>query len=99
VVGCAVIRFLDLHACGEQQAQTLAAAWVNLENRNPSHCLDAFQVKAGNNPVVGKAEREVRVTVERNHPAFFLNRIIASFSFLVSALIAASRFNAALRLP
>jgi hypothetical protein len=36
--------------------------------------------------------------VEWDHPAFFFNRIIASLSRLVMALIAASRFKAELRL-
>jgi hypothetical protein len=35
---------------------------------------------------------------DENHPAFFFIRSIASFCFLVIALIAASRFDAELRL-
>src|SRR5262245_34054918 len=51
-----------------------------------------------NDPVVGEPEGEAGVAVERNHPAFFLNRMNASLSCLVMALIAASRFKAELRL-
>jgi len=58
--------------------------------------LDAFEMEAGDDPVIGKPEGEVRVVVEWDHPAFFLKRIIANLSFRVIALIAASRFKAEL---
>jgi hypothetical protein len=58
--------------------------------------LDAFEMESGNDPIVGKSETDVGIMVEWNHPAFLLCRIIASFSFRVIALIAASRFKAAL---
>jgi uncharacterized protein (DUF2236 family) len=55
-------------------------------------------METGDEPVVYEAEGEVRVFVERDHPAFLLKRIIANFARLVIALIAASRFKAKLRL-
>src|ERR1700722_5787347 len=59
--------------------------------------LNALQVKARDDPVIDEPESEPGVVVEWNHPAFFLNRISTSFSRLVIALIAASRFKAELR--
>ena len=51
-----------------QQAQPLAGAGVDLEDRHPPPGLDALQVEPGDDPVVGEAEGEVRVFVERQHP-------------------------------
>src|SRR5262249_9941848 len=56
------------YGSGRQQAQTLAAAGVDLEDLDPPPGLDAFQMKAGNEPVVGESEGEARVFVERKHP-------------------------------
>ncbi len=84
------------HGRRRQQAQPLAGAGVDLEDRHPPPGLDALQVEAGDDPVVGEAEGEPGVLVEWDHPAFFLNRISANFSRLVIALIAASRFKAEL---
>src|SRR5437763_11205052 len=86
------------HGGGRQQAQALAGAGVDLEDRDTPPGLDALQVEAGDGAVLGEPEREMRVVVEWNHPAFFLNRVSASLSRLVIALIAASRFEAELRL-
>jgi hypothetical protein len=58
--------------------------------------FNTFEMEPGNDPVGGEPEGEVRVMVERNHPAFFLERIRANFSLRVIALIANSRFKAAL---
>ena len=58
------------HGRRRQQAQPLAGAGVDLEDRHPPPGLDAFQVEAGDDPVVGEAEGEARVFVERDHPAF-----------------------------
>jgi hypothetical protein len=55
-------------------------------------------VEAGDEPAVGEPEGEVRVFVERDHPAFLPRRIIANLARRVMALIAASRFKAELRL-
>ena len=49
------------------QAQPLAGCGVELEDRDLPPGLDAFEVEAGDDPVVGEAEGEVRVTVERDH--------------------------------
>jgi hypothetical protein len=54
-------------------------------------------MKPWNDPVLSEAERKRRISMERNHPAFFLIRIRANFAFLVIALMAASRFSAELR--
>ena len=60
--------------------------------------LDPFQAEAWNDPVVGKTKGEVRVVKKGHHRAFFPNRISVSFSRRDSTFIAASRFNARLRL-
>jgi hypothetical protein len=67
------------------------------EDLHPPPDFDALQVKARDDPVNGEPESVPGVVVEWNHPAFFLNRISISFSRLVIALIAASRFKAELR--
>jgi hypothetical protein len=82
----------------EPPSPTVATAWFELEDRDMPPDLDAFQVEPGDEPVVGKAEGEPGFVVEWGHPAFFLNRISASLSRLVMALIVASRFKAELRL-
>jgi hypothetical protein len=93
-------RFREVHLAalanggGRQQAQALAGAGVDPEDFYPPPGLDAFQVEARDDPVVRKSEGEPGVFVERDHPAFFLTRIIASFARRVIALIAASRFKA-----
>jgi hypothetical protein len=79
-----------------QQPEALAGAGVDLEYRDTPHGLNAFEVKARNDPVIGETEGEVRVFVEQRHHAFFLNRIIVNFPCRSIALIAASRFNAEL---
>jgi hypothetical protein len=53
-------------------------------------------VETRNDPVIGEAEGEMRVFVERRHRAFLFTRISANFSRRVMVLIAASRFNAEL---
>src|SRR5262249_32210940 len=73
-------------------------AWVDPEDLHPRPNLDAFEMESRDDPVVGEAEGEMGVFVERDHPAFLLKRIIANFSRLVIPLIAASRFKAAPRL-
>jgi hypothetical protein len=47
---------------------------------------------------LGEPDREARVVVDRDHPAFLPERIIANFARLVITLIADSRFGAVLRL-
>src|SRR5947209_4477040 len=65
---------------GRQEAQALATVGVDLEDLHPPPGPDALQVEAGDSAVVGKAEGEVWVFVERDHPAFLLKRIIANFA-------------------
>src|ERR1043165_1005847 len=84
------------HSRRRQQGQPLASARIDLEDRNTPTRLDAIKVETRNAPVFSEAESEPGILVQRDHPAFFLRRIIASFSFLASALIAASRFRAEL---
>jgi hypothetical protein len=81
---------------GTAQTQALAGGGVDLEDGDMPPRLDAFKIESRNDPVASEAEREVWVFVERRHHAFLLARIIAIFSRRVSALIAASRFNAEL---
>src|SRR5207249_2925436 len=85
------------YGCGRHQAQPLASAGVGLEYRYPLTGLDAFEMEAWDDPVVCKTESEPEVVVEWDHPAFFFNRISACLFRRVIALIAASRFSAALR--
>ena len=81
-----------------QEAGPAARVSVDPEDLHPPPGLNAFQVNARDEPVVGKAKGEPGVVVEWDHPAFFFNRISANLSRLVIALIAASRFRAKLRL-
>ena len=50
---------------GRQQAQALAGAGVDPVDFHLPPGLDAFQMEAGDDPVVGEAEGELRVVVER----------------------------------
>jgi hypothetical protein len=78
------------HGGRRQQAQALAGAGVDLEYRDTPPDLDAFQMKARNDPIIGETKRETRIFMEPDHPAFFLERMIAIFSCLVIALTATS---------
>ena len=71
---------------------------VDLEDLHPPTGFNAFEVKTGNDPVIRKPECVPLFLIEWHHPVFFRKRTIASFSRRDSALIAASRFNARLRL-
>jgi hypothetical protein len=55
------------HGRRRHYSQPLAGARVNLEDFYLPPGLDAFEVKARNDPVVGEAEGEVWVVVERKH--------------------------------
>ncbi len=61
----------DADARSHQRAQAFATGGFDLEDFYPPPGLDAFQVAARDDPVVGKAEGEVRVFVEGCHFAEF----------------------------
>ena len=86
------------HGRRRQQAKALAGAGVDLEDGYLATGRNTFEMNSWNESVVRKLKREPGVLVEWNHLAFALNRINVNFSALVIALIAASRFSAALRL-
>jgi hypothetical protein len=46
------------HRCGSQQTEPLACCWVELDDRDMTTLLDAFKVKAMNDPVFGEAAGE-----------------------------------------
>ena len=74
---------------GRQHSQAVARGGVDLDDGVLLTSFDAFQVETGDDPVVGKPEGEYRVFIKWDHFAFAFNRISASFSALVMALIAA----------
>src|SRR5262249_7543074 len=55
------------HGRRRHQTQPLASVGVDLEDRHLPPGLNAFEMKARNDPVVGEAEGEVRVFVEWQH--------------------------------
>jgi hypothetical protein len=57
---------------GRPPAEPLARGGVDLDDGDLPTRLDAFKVEALDDPVVGKAESEARVFVERDHPALLL---------------------------
>jgi hypothetical protein len=61
------------HRRCRQKTEPLAGAGVNLEHRNLPTDLNSFQMKTGNNPVVGEPEGKAGVFIQRQHQRSLFN--------------------------